>query len=134
MADALSVFNPPNSPFAGLGMPDQIELARLRDAERQRTEARIATLEGLVADLTARLDAADERYADLADRCDALEAAKTPAKGAAAKPPGKDGAAVGDDDVAALQAGDDSTPADDAAPTRNPLRGEVRRSVIKKVL
>jgi hypothetical protein len=31
-------------------------------------------------------------------------------------------------------AGNDGTPADDAAPARNPLRGEVRRSVIKKVI
>jgi septal ring factor EnvC (AmiA/AmiB activator) len=139
MSDALSIFQQPHPP--AFSPTDAADLARLRETERQRTEARISALETSLADLT-------ERYADLADRLDALEAAATPApaKGAAAKPAPKAGAAS--DDAAAPPADDDGTLDDDGDTgsgsgrgaakqvTINPLRGprEVQRSVIKKVI
>jgi hypothetical protein len=96
MSDALSIFQQPHPP--AFSPTDAADLARLREAERLRTEARIDTLETSLASAIERLDAADERADDLADRLDAVEAAAppAPAKGAAAKPTskplGKDGA------------------------------------------
>ena len=107
MSDALSIFHPgPNPAFSPT---DAADLARLREAERLCTEARIDTLETSLASAIERLDAADERADDLADRLAAVEAAAppAPAKGAVAKPASKP------DDGDAPPAGDDGGAGDD---------------------